>query len=254
MLDVYITKDGSPTLIFNKGDYAEKMHHSEGAWAETLYIYLPALEAAFQLKQPRIMSLGLGLGYNELMACAFEMKHSPHSPALIHSFELLPILREEFKSFVESGTCKNYSSCYEKVMDLVASEFGLSAEELRQFASNKIGKRELLLLEAFPQALPKGQTYNGLLYDAFSNKMNPELWTEGFLKQTLDQICEKDCVLTTYAATGALKRSLLSLGFKKILRPGFSGKRDSSFYVRGELAFGFKSENETPQRIESQKK
>lgn len=254
MLDIYITKDGSPTLIFNKGEYTEKMHHSEGAWSETLYIYLPALQAAFRQPQAKVMSLGLGLGYNELMACAYELKCSFRAASLIHSFEILPELREEFRSFIETGSCKNYSSCYEKILALVASHFDLSPEQLREFTRKKLQCKELQLLEGFPEALPEGQTYNSLLYDAFSNKMNPELWTEEFLKETLSRVCEENSVLTTYAATGALKRALTSLGFHKITRPGFSGKRDSSFYLRGQMDFDFTTENEEPQRTESLQK
>ncbi len=237
MLDIYLTKDGSPTLIFKKTDesgqsYEEKMHHSEGAWAETLYIYCPALKKSFEFTHAKVLSLGLGLGYNEVMATALELRSNPKSPVVIHSYELLDELRDDFSQFVIQGRSEIYSDCYKRVFELVAQEFSLSSEELRLALRRKIENKELQLLEAFPQAMPLGQTYNCLLYDAFSSKMHPELWGEEFLTQTFSKICEENCVLTTYAATGALKRSLRALGFEKVERPGFAGKRDSSFYFR----------------------
>jgi tRNA U34 5-methylaminomethyl-2-thiouridine-forming methyltransferase MnmC len=236
VLEVYLTQDGSPTLVFTRpGDeYVEKMHHSGGAWTETAYIYLPALEVTSNLSQ-RILSLGLGLGYNELMACAFELKNKPPHPSVIHSFEVLTELRENFRAFLISGKSSKYDHAYEKIAQLIANHFELDPRALVEFSAQKLEKSELQLLSSFPESLPRGQSYNVLLYDAFSNKMSPELWTEEFLKSLFEKICEKDCVLSTYAATGALKRSLKSLYFRKVQRPGFAGKRDSSFYLRGGL-------------------
>lgn len=235
-LEVYITQDGSPTLSFAREDeYTEKMHHSSGAWTETAYIYLPAIELASKAaEQPHLLSMGLGLGYNEMMACAFEM--TSKKPFIIHSFELLPTLRTQFEDFIQHRECKMFEEVYEKVLQFISAHFNLSPADLRKYTQSKIDKGELKLFGPFPAELPKDFKYHGLLYDAFSNKMNPELWSEDFLKDIFERITAKDCVLSTYAATGAIKRALLSLGFQKKLRPGFSGKRDSSFYLRGSLA------------------
>lgn len=235
MLEVYITKDGSPTLIFRKDDsYMEKMHHSGGAWTETLYIYYPAVEKAFSHPAPRLLSLGLGLGYNELMICAHELKNQCQ-PSLIHSFEIEPLLQKEFMGFLKGQPSSLLDGCHSLVLDGVSKHFQLPAGELRDFVSDKISRKELLLLGPYPESCPKDQKYEAILYDAFSSKMNPQLWSEPFLKSQFQNLCASDCVFATYAATGALKRALLSLNFTRVPRSGFSGKRDASFYLRGDF-------------------
>jgi hypothetical protein len=234
MLEVYWTADGSPTLIVKTEDgYQEKMHHSGGAWTETLYIYHPVLKAVSGLSEAHLLSLGLGLGYNELMSCAHELTQKGNTRFILHSFELLDELREDFSIFLREGSSPLYGEFYRKILSLIAEEFHLEPESLRTFAAKKLKEESLLLLGPFPESLPKDFRYHGFFYDAFSNKMDPHLWTEEFLQTTLDRISANDCILSTYAATGALKRSLRALGFTKILRPGFAGKRDSSLYVRG---------------------
>jgi len=249
-LNVYWTSDGSPSLIFEKNlepesIYAEKMHHSLGAWSETKYIYLPAIEVAadcdvFQDKTISVLSLGLGLGYNELMTLALELKRKSLGHPVnfqVHSYEVLSELRRNFLDQLQSGQSQAYSDCYRWIFENIAKDFSIEIEDLKRMGRERIQSGELLLLGSFPDSLPPKQEYEVLLYDAFSKKMSPELWEESFLFETLGRHCAKDCVVSTYAATGALKRSLLGLGFKKILRPGFSGKRDSSFYVRGNIKY-----------------
>tara|TARA_Y100001935_G_scaffold253192_1_gene258752 strand:+ start:4639 stop:5391 length:753 start_codon:yes stop_codon:yes gene_type:complete len=246
-LEVYWTADGSPSLTFEKilqgpeknsqEGYVEKMHHSQGAWSETKYIYQTALERALSQapKELRVLSLGLGLGYNEVMSAGLELSQ-PQTQMEIFSFESLPELQKNFLDYLGKGSSELFSECYEWIFENLSAEFDLRSDELRKHCLQKYESGKLHLLNAFPESLPKNQTYEVILYDAFSNKMNPELWTEDFLQGTLSEIASSDCILTTYAATGALKRSLKSLGFSKLERPGFAGKRDSSFYVRGVFA------------------
>lgn len=73
-----LTKDGSPTAFFDlegsDGYQNEKMHHSAGAFQETIYVYGPALQWAFaNIEKPRILSLGTGIAYNEIISAAFSI-------------------------------------------------------------------------------------------------------------------------------------------------------------------------------------
>ena len=97
------------------------------------------------------------------------------------------------------------------------------------------------LLRSFPfdfrmaldqNSLPR-EKYDCVLYDAFSSKSTPELWSEDFLSSFLDGLGE-DCVFTTYASTGALKRALKKIDFQIVPRKGFLGRRESTLAVRGE--------------------
>lgn len=236
-LQIFITGDGSPTLVSTTDEnYTEKMHHSGGAWSETLYIYLPAMKTATQSGHLHLMSLGLGLGYNEIIAATLHLKAYKDLPLSIVSFEISEQLRMEFLSFFESDSLKEpnmFSQCYQAIVKLCADEFQIDAHEIKSYISKLLQTGQLQVRQAYPESLTAKDQFNCILYDAFSNKMNPELWTEEFLKGHLGKISEEKCVFSTYAATGTVKRALKFLGFQKIERPGFSGKRDSSFYLRG---------------------
>jgi hypothetical protein len=73
------TADGSLTACFGEG---ETMHSLRGAFNETVYIYGTALDrarsAATRSSQlsfsPRTLSLGLGLGYVEILSAAYALK------------------------------------------------------------------------------------------------------------------------------------------------------------------------------------
>ena len=100
--EIFTTSDGSPSLcIANSTGYTEKMHHSAGALSESIYIYYAALEAATQRQWPiRALSLGLGLGYNEILVAAHAVKRN--GSAVLYSFEIEPALIKSFLDWVHN--------------------------------------------------------------------------------------------------------------------------------------------------------
>ena len=70
------TEDGSQTLRLGLGEGAsEAMHSLRGAFSETDYIYGEALRAALTRGWPlNVLSMGLGLGYVELLSAALFAK------------------------------------------------------------------------------------------------------------------------------------------------------------------------------------
>jgi len=81
----FLTGDGSPTLSMSPN--WEPMHADEGAFTERQYLYQPLVEKAFKaVSEPVFLSLGLGIGYNELLI-AFEALQRGRKPALIASYE-----------------------------------------------------------------------------------------------------------------------------------------------------------------------
>lgn len=225
------------------------MHHSGGAWSETLYIYLPAMRFAAESGHMHIMSLGLGLAYNEIISSALHFKLlNPGKASMksikIVSFEVLDTLRESFKSYVLQEKSTYLTPCYEDILQRACAHFELKPLEFRDHLKHLFQERQLELRGPFPMDLQDHDTFNCFLYDAFSNKMSPSLWDEEFLKTTIGRLASKDCVFSTYAATGTIKRAMKFLNFTKQPRPGFAGKRDSSFYTRSERAF-----LDTPQAV-----
>ncbi|MEO0337482.1 MAG: MnmC family methyltransferase, partial [Pseudomonadota bacterium] len=80
------------------------------------------------------------------------------------------------------------------------------------------------------------QPFHVLYYDPFSAKTNPDFWTAEGLSGFLDNWAAEHCVISTYAATGALKRSLGAHKFQLKKRPGYGGKRESFLGLRGDMA------------------
>ncbi|MBY0451839.1 MAG: hypothetical protein K2P92_02310, partial [Bdellovibrionaceae bacterium] len=79
----------------------------------------------------------------------------------------------------------------------------------------------------------KDNSLNLICFDAFSQQTSQELWSPDFLTRFLAESAHEDCVLTTYACTGHLKKALRDNGFEVIQRPAFRGYRDSTLALRG---------------------
>ena len=216
------TADGSPTLLLPE---SQPMHSLEGAFSETLEIYAPVAEKGLELPSPHFLSLGLGLGYNEIMTAAMALKAGKKDWAL-HSFEALPELTEAFKGWLEEGQNSALSPCYENILQRFSQSFSVNSEEV---------KRELLRIQFHGAIGPENKTglaYQGIFYDAFSSDTDPHLWTAEHLESFLKSFCAKECYLSTYASTGDLKRSLKSNNFKVQTKKGFGKKRESIFAER----------------------
>jgi hypothetical protein len=222
-LEIFTTADGSPTLSFTREDgYIEKMHHSGGALAESLYIYHHGLAKALDAGMPaRVVSVGLGLGYNELIATAEFARRGIEGK--IWSFEAMPYLRDSFRAWLKGQADPEYTAILDEVCAGIEKHFGISG--LRALASCE-------LRGPFPQDAAGVENAGVIFFDAFSNKMSPELWQEMDLEKNLAPLLAEHALLCTYAKTGALKRVLKNLGFKMEERPGFQGKRDSTLALR----------------------
>lgn len=203
------------------------MHSMEGALSESLYIYRPPIEFSLESKTPHILSMGLGIGYNELMALAMLQLKSQENFKIL-SFESVPELRE---SFVDWALQKQslLSECYNQVCHLIGSELGVETKVLMNTLRNALETRNLVIEESLTSKNPLDIKFNGVLYDAFSGGTDQSLWSEEHFDQFMAEYCDsKQCCFSTYAATGALKRSLKKNGFLFSKKAGFGMKREST--------------------------
>lgn len=232
-LQIYTTSDGSPTLAFRRDDgYVEKMHHSGGALAESLYIYHHGLMMALDKGWPaRVLSIGLGLAYNELIALA-EFHRRGITDFKIYSFEAHEYLREEFRAWLNGTATHALAPIHDQVAEVIAKHFEIAPTELREFAQQALSDSKLELRGAYPTTAEGVENCAVVFFDAYSNKMSPELWAEIDLERNLGPCLHSQAVLSTYAATGALNRVLRNLKFEKIERSGFLGKRESTLAIR----------------------
>lgn len=235
------TLDGSKTLrlktqpfVTLQADEAprtgESMHHSGGAFSETCYIYGPPLEWALKsIPQASVLSIGLGLGYVEILTATLAVVHKNDSWSL-DSFEIVEGLRTHFQEFVISETPH---TPYHEILDRMAETFSVAASEIKdQLKKALMGNRlklkgELSAKELFPNV------YNVICQDAFSKKTNPDLWNEDFLAELMKSCHFDQAILSSYASLGPLKRAVKAAGFELHVRDGFYGKRNCTLAGRG---------------------
>ena len=227
-----LTQDGSPTLKMPNG--GESMHHSGGAALETQYIYKTPIEWAFKhLGEVNVHVVGLGLGYIEISwAVEFlKTRKFKNCQSRLTSFEVELELVENFKSwFLQSTkTSETKLDIYNTICQHLDSEVPIN--DIKQILSKNYENSEILN-DLFID-YKKSNKAHVICFDAFSSKTTQNLWSEDFLNKYINQCAEEDCIFTTYACTGVLKRALKNNGFVLNERLGFKGKRDSTFAVRG---------------------
>lgn len=243
---LYSTEDGSPTLITTyESGVIEKMHHFKGALTESFYIYAPAVKWCLDHQiRPHVMSLGLGLGYNELISVGVALQHQLSNAATVHgtgygefqnfkmtTFEIDPLLRDEFVMWL-TGQSSQWSSAYDAIETGVSTQLGLKEGILKAQLCALYQGQNWKLLGGFPEAQVSDDPYSVVLYDAFSAKMDSPLWNEDFLKSFILNHVAPSGVWATYASTGNLKRSLKLSGFTLSKKEGFGGKKESTFATR----------------------
>jgi tRNA U34 5-methylaminomethyl-2-thiouridine-forming methyltransferase MnmC len=231
---IFITRDGSPTLVWpGQNGAVEKMHHSDGALSESLYIYHQALNEVLGRGWPvRVLSLGLGLGYNELITLAQAHK-SGREDLYIWSFEASSLLRDGFQAWLQDTALDpDLARAFTQAAAGVAATFDLSLATLKDIARNAFASGRLELRGKFPDDTSDIGACTCVYYDAFSKKLSPDLWIEEDIARHLESMTAAGCVLATYASTGALNRALKRLGFRLCDKKGFSGKRESTLAIR----------------------
>lgn len=229
--EVEITGDGSPTLRLMPG---ECMHHSGGAAEETELIYGQVIRQCFlEIPAPHFLSVGLGLGYVE-MTVAREALLKQNLNFTLESFELVPELRDYLKQWLKGGGLSSeISSVYDQVLNFVLQGCDLAPQLVKKLLTEKLESHQWRLqgpLVAESHFMAKSHC---VLFDAFSAKTTPDLWSEEFLLWFLDIATESDSIVSTYASRSALKRALKTAGFYVDVREGFKGKRNSTMAFKG---------------------
>lgn len=225
-----MTGDGSPTLRTQFSDErSETMHSQAGALTETEYIYGSAMEELRKKSWPaNLLVVGLGVGYIEMLASDI---FSENHELRILSFESEDSLRNGFLGWLQGHPTEHYET-HQKACELLAEKRGSTTDSIKKRLCELYEKKQFLLEGAFDGSFNTNQKYSCILYDAFSGHSQPELWQEDFLDQILKRYAHPECIFSTYAAKSSLTRSLKKNGFEVIPRPGFAGKRESTFAVR----------------------
>lgn len=236
--DLEQTADHSWTLRMQKShDWSESeprsgesMHHSGGAFSETCYIYGPQLEwGLFHHPAPKILSIGLGLGYVEILSATLAVV-AQNKKWKLDSFEIVEGLRAEFEKFIIHHP---ESHPYANIIDRMSQSFLVPKDQIHQSLKLALIEERLQLHGDLTKFDLQKNDYQLICQDAFSKKTNPDLWSEEFLAKMLAACDENFCSVSSYASLGPLKRSLKATGFQLCVRPGFHGKRNCTMATRG---------------------
>ncbi len=210
-----ITADGTETF-FNQ-EYQEAYHSTKaGAYTESLqkFIFPCNIPELAKKGEISILDIGFGLGYNVAVAIKEAKKVNENVKINIISIEKDKSVFEKIKSLNIPENLKDVYS------------FLLSGK----FTTKKIGKVELpvyfaqneniiltVILGEGRNILKKlSQTelkFDAVFYDAFSPKVNTEMWTVDIFK-VVKSLMREEAVLATYSASLAVRKGLIEAGFK----------------------------------------
>ena len=205
------------------------MHSLQGALSESLYIYQPAIQVLNQktgLKSA--LSIGLGLAYNEMIFAA-EAIRGNWSSFYLESFESQGLLREGLIQWLDSP---HPSPIYHSSWQWVSHHYQIEPQQIKNFLSRSMEEKRWKIRQILGPDTIFDHKFNCILFDAYSSKTSPKIWTETALSDFLRKVVatpEGLCVFSTYAATGALTRSLKRHGFQVQIRKGFGRKRESTW-------------------------
>lgn len=232
--EIVQTADGSPTFRDLESQNLETMHHSGGAYQETQLIYGNAVRFALSCGSRSFLSVGLGLGYNEILIAHECLKNEINFDKVnMLTFESEMQLKEDFLSWLRGDGQGIYNQ--------VCGFFSSPPQAIRNWLLQAFESQSWILEGALKSGFDgdsenrfsNNLKSNCIFYDAFSSKTSPDLWTEDYLNRFLGQFAAKECIFSTYACTGSLKRSLKTNSFQLFLLPGFGGKRLRTTAIRG---------------------
>jgi len=187
------TKDGTFTLKSEK--YNECYHSSEGALRETLYKHVyPAFEV-IKKENIKILDVCFGLGYNTFASIINRPKNTK-----LHIIS--PELDKELVRSLKDFPYPREFSKIKHIIKAISENFYYEDEWIRVE----------VIIDNAREVIKSLDRVDILYQDAFSPKVNPELWSFEYFKEVKRIL--KDGVLTTYSVATPIRCALYRLGFR----------------------------------------
>lgn len=192
-----ITADGSPTLYHP--EYHQHFHSVAGAKTEAIIKFVQPSKIA-ELKNPRLLDIGFGLGYNA--AAALEANPTVEIITLEKDLRTLDAALKLFEP---------ESLHYKMIATLQKNSVWGNIRLLHGDARDSV------------QTLPS-QHFDIIFMDGFSPDTNPELWSYDFIRE-LKRVLKPDGVITTYSSAYPVLGAFLQLGFGVAETKAFGRRR-----------------------------
>ena len=213
---IITTADGSKTIQIE--DWNEQYHSVHGAIQEANHVYIKhgllffsSEMLAQQKSEISILEIGFGTGLNALLTQlkAEELKLKVNYVGV----EAFPISSEELEQL-------NYAVELQVPSDKLNQLHSCSWEEEHEISEAFKLKKQ----QQFFKDISAENKFDVIYFDAFGARVQPELWTEEIFK-IMHKALKQNGVLTTYAAIGKVRRTLITLGFEVERLDGPPGKR-----------------------------
>lgn len=238
--EIELTGDQSPTLrILHK----ESMHNRRGAAAESVYLYYEAMIRYGSLinQKPEsvslhILSFGFGLGYNEILTVIFFLKNNWSLDRLYlfskeKDVSLYNLFNNWLSATVDSGSI--FDDVYLGIERAMVSFGGcVSKTAVKEKMRWLLNRKQWIQDGPVASISDFKDVYDVVFYDAFSSKINENLWSESFLSDLFRARLSQSYVFSTYACTGVLKRLAAASDAQFVKRDGYMGKRNASMVFR----------------------
>lgn len=130
-----------------------------------------------------------------------------------------------------------WENIYSSMLQQISRHFKINETLLKTTLKELHEQKLWVIKEALPKiekkTHPNNRTFNCILYDIYSSKTNPELWSYDYLAYFLKYFMDKkNCIFRSYASQFQLKKALKEQGFKLIKSTGFDYKRESTKAIK----------------------
>jgi len=214
--EIILTSDGSNSLFVESLN--EHFHSHFGALQESEHIFICSGLCSPELihfEKFSIFEMGLGTGLNAFLTYYHAQKLK--KKVFYESVELYPVTQEEYLRL-------NYAQLVNEInAEAIFNKIHTCKWNIPQSLShNFILQKHALSILNFDFPVEK---YNLIYFDAFSPKVQPELWTRALFEKLYSSLQPKG-ILVTYCTKGIVKNRLREVGFEIEKLPGPIGKRE----------------------------
>ncbi len=210
--EIVYTEDGSTSLFL--ADWQEGYHSKHGAIAEAKHVFIKNGLHLFENQKVTILEIGFGTGLNAFISYLEAKKTNQQIDYIgVEAFSVLPAEAASM-NYVAQLDANNEATIFEKMhlMDwntkVVLSDTFCLTKRLQKF-----------------EDIADESQFDLIYFDAFGFRVQPELWSTAIF-QKMFMALKPGGILVTYAARGAVKRSMNAVGFLVEKLPGAPGKRE----------------------------
>ena len=216
---IITTADGSKTIQIE--DWNEQYHSVHGAIQEAKHVFIThglgfCVENlnSDNSKGLSILEIGFGTGLNAFLT--FLEAENLKLPMRYVAVEAYPVETHEISqlNYVERLGAEAWREVFESLHQ--------SPWKTEIYMSSHF---QLIKQQKDFNAIEDKNAFDLIYFDAFSPRVQPELWTE-FLFAKMYKALKPNGILVTYSAKGSVRRAMQSVGFLVEKLPGPPGKRE----------------------------